>query len=165
MSAPPLHQTQVQFPIIGNLADDFEVLIAGVNSEVRSLSDNHLRGLKTLLEEKLKSKGTPITIPSSADELISFISQYCNCLNIELVQLVVQYLGQEHLQAQLKRYEEMLKIFRTEITVNAELNSFSLQRILKTKDFLVHQLGIDRDSIEFIGFPEGVGSVTPKVIL
>ena len=165
MSAPPLHQTQVQFPIIGDLAHDFAVLIAGVNSEVHSLSDNHLRGLKTLLEEKLKSKGTPITIPSSADELINFISQYWDFLNIEFAQLVVRYLGKEDLQAQLKRYEEMLKIFSTKITVNAEPNSFSLQRILEIKDLLAHQFGIDRDSFQFIGFPEGVGSVTPKVIL
>ena len=79
-----------------------------VNKELHSLSPNRLQGLKVLVEEKLKSKGTSITIPSSADKLISTISKYWNCLSFEFAKLVVQYLGKEMLQAQLKRYEESL---------------------------------------------------------
>ena len=164
MNAPPVSQTQVQFPIIDELADDFAILIAGVNIEVHSLSASRLQGLKALFEEKLKSKGTPTKIPSSADELMNFISQYWDFLNFELAQLVVRYLGKEDLQAQLKRYEENLRIkaemllthckkenitprappqcFDMKITVDENPYSFSLQRILKFKDFLVYRIGI-----------------------
>ena len=164
MNAPPLSQTQVQFPIIDELADDFAILIAGVNIEVHSLSASRLQGLKALFEEKLKSKGAPIRIPNSADELMNFISQYWDFLNFELAQLVVRYLGKEDLQAQLKRYEENLRIkaemllthckkenitprapphyFDMKITVDENPYSFSLQRILKFKDFLVYRIGM-----------------------
>ena len=136
-----------------------------VNKELHSLSPNRLQGLKVLVEEKLKSKGTSITIPSSADKLISTISKYWNCLSFEFAKLVVQYLGKETLQAQLKRYEESLRrkaeilltqcrekhitprappgCFSMKITVDEDPYSFSLHRILKIKDFLVHRIGVD----------------------
>ena len=165
MNAPPLSQTQVQFPIIDELADDFAMLIAGVNIKVHSLSASRLQGLKALFEEKLKSKRTPIKTPSSADKLINFISQYWDCLNIEFAQLVVRYLGKKDLQTQMKRYEEKLQkkatilltqcrqknitprappdCFSMKITVDEDPYSFSLHRILEFKDFLVHQIGMD----------------------
>ena len=165
MNAPPLPQTQVQFPIIDGLADDFAILIAGVNIKVHSLSARRLQGLKALFEEKLKSKGTPLTIPSSAHELINFISQYWNFLSFEFVQPVVRYLGKEDLQEQLQRYEESLRrkaeilltqckeknitprappdCFNMKITVDEDPYSFSLHRILEIKDFLVHRIGMD----------------------
>ena len=172
MNAPPLHQIQVQFPIIDDLADEFALLMVDVNKELHSLSPDRLQGLKVLVEEKLKSKETPITIPSSADELISTISKYWNCLSFEFVQLVVQYLGKETLQAQLKGYEESLRrkaeILLTQcrekhitprappgcismkITVDVDPYSFSLHRILEIKDFLVHRIGMD--IVLFTGF-------------
>ena len=163
MNAPPsLSQTQVQFPIIDELADDFAILIGGVKREVHSLSASRLQGLKALFEEMLKSKDAPI--PSSADELINFISQYWDYLNIECAQLVVRYLGKEDLQAQLQRYEEDLQrkaeIPLTQcreknitprappggvhmvIAVNADPYSYLLHRILELKDLLVHQIGM-----------------------
>ena len=165
VSASPLHQTQVQFPIINELADDFAILIAGVNMEVHSLSASRLQGLKALFEEKLKSRGTPIAIPSSADKLINFISQYWDFLSFEFAQLVVRYLGKKDLQEQLKRYEESLQrkakmllthcrkknitprappgCFSTKITVDVDPYSFSLHRILAIKDFLVCRIGMD----------------------
>ena len=165
MNAPPLSQTQVQFPIIDELADDFAILIAGVNRKVHSLSASRLQGLKALFEEKLKSKGVPITIPSSVDELISTISQYWDFLNIEFAQLVVRYLGKKDLQTQMKRYEEKLQkkakilltqcreknvtprappgCFNMKITVDEDPYSFSLHRILEFKNFLVHRIGMD----------------------
>ena len=165
MNAPPLSQTRVQFPIIDELADDFAVLIAGVNIEVHSLSASCLQGLKALFEEKLKSKGTPIAIPSSADKLMNFISQYWDYLSFEFAQLVVRYLGKEDLQEQLQRYEEKLRrkgeILLTQcreknitprappgcvsmkITVDEDPYSFSLHRILEIKDFLVHRIKMD----------------------
>ena len=165
MNAPPLPQTQVQFPIIDELADDFAILIAGVNIQVHSLSASRLQGLKALFEEKLKSKGAPIAIPSSADKLINFISQYWDFLSFEFAQLVVRYLGNEDLQEQLQRYEESLRrkatilltqcreknitprappgCFSVKITVDEDPYSFSLHRILEIKDFLVHRMGMD----------------------
>ena len=175
MNAPPLSQTQVQFPIIDDLADDFALLIAEVNREVHSLSASRLRGLKALFEEKLKSKGTPIAIPGSADELINFISQYWDCLSFEFAQPVVRYLGKEDLLAQLQRYEESLRrkaeillthcrqkditprappgCFSMKITVDEDPYSFSLHRILEIKDFLVHR--IKMDMALFIGWHHG----------
>ena len=165
MNAPPLSQTQVQFPIIDDLADDFAILIAGVNRKVHFLSASRLQGLKALFEEKLKSKGAPITIPSSADKLMNFISQYWDYLSFEFAQLVVRYLGKEDLQEQLQRYEEKLRrkgeilltqcreknitprappgCFSVKITVDEDPYSFSLHRILEFKDFLVHRIGMD----------------------
>ena len=165
MNAPPLSQTQVQFPIIDELADDFAILIAGVNRKVHSLSANRLQGLRALFEEKLKSKGAPIAIPSSADKLLNFISQYWDFLSFEFAQLVVRYLGKEDLQTQLQRYEESLRrkaeilltqcreknitprappgCFRVKVTVDEDPYSFSLHRILAFKDFLVHRIGMD----------------------
>ena len=165
MNAPPLSQIQVQFPIIDELADDFAILIINVKREVHSLSARRLQGLTTILKEKLKSKGTPIAIPSSADEWINFISQYWDCLSFEFTQLVVRYLGNKDLQAQLQRYEESLRrkaeILLTQcreknitprappgcvsvkITVDEDPYSFSLHRILEFQDFLVHRIGMD----------------------
>ena len=168
MNAPPLSQTQVQFPIIDELADDFAMLIADLDRELHSLSLFRLQGLKSVIREKLKSKGpecTPLTIPSSADKLINFISQYWDCLNIEFARLVVRYLGKEDLQAQLQRYEEMLRrkaetlltlcrrknitprtppgCVSLKITMDIDPYSFSLHRILTTKDFLVYRIGMD----------------------
>ena len=166
MNAPPLHQIQVQFPIIDELADDFALLMVDVDKELHSLSASRLQGLKVLVEEKLKSKDTTIQIPSSsADELISTISQYWNCLSFEFAQLVVRYLRKEDLQAQLKRYEENLQrkgeilltqcrennitprvppaCFSMKITVDEDPYSFSLHRILEFKDFLVHRIGMN----------------------
>ena len=184
MNAPPLSQTQVQFPIIDELADEFAVLIDSVNKEVRSLSASRLQGLRALFEEKLKSKGAPIAIPSSADKLINFISQYWDFLNIEYAQLVVQYLGKKDLQAEMKRYEESLRrkaeilltqcreknitprappdCFSMKVTVDEDPYSFSLHRILELKDFLVHRIGMDGHlSAGFVA----ENSVTQKVIL
>ena len=165
MNAPPLHQIQVQFPIIDELADDFALLMVDVNKELHSLSESRLQGLKVLVEEKLKSKDTPIAIPSSADELISTISKYWNFLSFEFARLVIRYLGNEDLQAQLKRYEENLRIkaemilthcenenitprappscVSTRITLNIDPYSFSLHRILEIQDFLVHRIGMN----------------------
>ena len=167
MNAPPLSQTQVQFPIIDELGDDFAILIADVNIEVHSLSSRRLQGLKALFEAKLKSKGVPIAIPSSADELWDFISQDCllNHLNIEFARLVVRYLGKRDLKTQLQRYEENLRkktnrllthcrennitprappgCCNMKITVDENPYRFSLHRILEFKDFFVHQMGMD----------------------
>ena len=136
-----------------------------VKRELRSLSDSRLQDVKELVEEKLKSKDKTITIPSSAAKLISTISKYWNCLSFELAQLVIRYLGKEDLQAQLKRYEENLRregeklltqcrgsniaprvppdCFSMKITVDEDPYSFSLHRILKFKDFLVHRVGMN----------------------
>ena len=165
MNAPPLSQTQVQFPIIDDLADDFAILIVNVDREVHSLSASRLQGLRVLVEEKLKSKGAPIKIPGSADELISTISQYWDYLSFEFAQLVVRYLGKKDLQTQMKRYEENLQkkavillthcrennvtpsvppgCFSMKITMDEDPYSFSLHRILEFKDFLVHRMGMN----------------------
>ena len=164
-NAPPLSQTQVQLPIIDELADEFALLIAGVNRNVRSLSARRLQELKALFEEKLKSKGTAIAIPSSADKLMNFISQYWDFLSFEFLQLVVRYLDKEDLQEQLQRYEESLRrkaeilltqcreknitprappdCFSVKITVDEDPYSFLLHRILEIKDFLVHRIKMD----------------------
>ena len=162
---PPLSQTQVQFPIIDDLADDFALLIVVLKRELRSLSDSQLQDVKELVEEKLKSKRISITIPSSAVKLISTISQYWNFLSFEIVQLVVRHLGKKELHEQLQTYEENLQkkaevlltqckkenitprappgCFSMTITVDEDPYSFSLQRILEIKDFLVHRIGMD----------------------
>ena len=136
-----------------------------VKRELRSLSASRLQDVKELVEEKLKSKGKSIQIPSSAAKLISTISKYWNCLSFELAQLVVRYLGKEDLQAQLKKYEENLRrngeilltqcrgsniaprvppdCFSMKITVDEDPYSFSLHRILEFKDFLVHRIGMN----------------------
>ena len=132
---------------------------------MHSLSASRLQGLRAVFEEKLKSKGVPITIPSSADELINFISQYWDFLSFEFVQLVVRYLDKKDLQAQLQRYEDCLRrkaeilltqcreknitprappgCFSVKVTVDEDPYSFSLHRILEFKDFLVHRIGMD----------------------
>ena len=141
------------------------MLIVDVEEEMRSLSPKRLQGLKALIKEKLKSKGTASTVPSSADELISTISDYWDCLSFEFARLVVRYLGKEELQTQLKRYEETLQkkaemlltqcktknitprvppgCVSMKITVDIDPYSFSLHRLLKTRDFLVHRIGMD----------------------
>ena len=165
MIAPPPPQIQVQFPMIDELADEFALLIVNVKRELRSLSGSQLQDVKELVEEKLKSKGAPITIPSSADELISTISKYWNFLSFEFAWLVVRHLGKKDLHTQLKSYEEKLQkkdkillthcreknitprappgCFRMKITVDEDPYSFSLHRILEFKDFLVHRMGMD----------------------
>ena len=165
MNAPPVAQLQVQYPVIDELADEFAMLIADMTRELHSLSPDRLQGLKALIEEKLKSKGTRITIPSSANELIGTISKYWDCLSFEFARLVVRYLGKEGLQDWLRRYEEDLQrkaeILLThcrqntiaprappdcssmKITVNEDPHSFSLHRILAIKDFLVYKLGMN----------------------
>ena len=165
MVAPPPPQIQVQFPMLDELADEFALLIVNVKRELRSLSGSQLRDVKELVEEKLKSKGAPIALPSSADELISTISKYWNFLSFEFAWLVVRHLGKKDLHTQLRRYEEILQkkatilltrcrkknitprappgCFSVKITVDEDPYSFSLHRILEFKDFLVHRMGMD----------------------
>ena len=68
-------QLQVWYSIIDEL-DEFALLIAAVDRELCLQPQDRLQELKTSIEKKLKSKGTPITMPSSAEELIITISQY-----------------------------------------------------------------------------------------
>ena len=162
MNAPPLGQLQVQYPIIDDLADEFALLIAGVARELRSLSRGRLQGLKDSIEEKLKSKGAPITLPSSAEDMVGTISKYWDFLNFEFAQFVVRYLGIEELQARMRQYEknlhkeaEILLVHCREncitprappgchsmrITVDVDPHSYSLYRILEMKDFLVSRI-------------------------
>ena len=141
------------------------MLIADLNRELHSLSPDRLQGLKALIEEKLKSKGTRVTIPSSANELIGAISKYWDCLNFEFARLVVQYLSKEDLQTRLQSYKDDLRkkaelllthcrqnridpiappgCISMKIKMGVDPYSFSLHRILEMKDFLVHQTGMN----------------------
>lgn len=158
----------MQYPIIDDLSTEFALLAAKIHSAVHELNRNRLRELKTCFEMKLKSKdpaGQSFILPSTADELMKAIQLYWDFLNFEFAQLVVKYLEDESLQKQMRNYEEnvRLKVLATleecrkrhiqlkcppncvpmSITENMDAHSYSLQRILDMKDFLVHQIGLD----------------------
>ena len=168
-------QLQVRYPIIDELADEFALLIAAVDRELCLLPQDRLQELKTSIEKKLKSKGTPITMPSSAEELIITISQFWDFLNFEFAQFVVRYIGIEELQARMQRYEEDLRrgaevllmhcrennitprappgCNSMTITMGVDPLSFSLYRILEIKDFLVIRIGMN--TALFAGWSDG----------
>ena len=88
----PLAQGELYYPFIDELSSEFSLVVADITQEVCSLSSTRLTGLKMCAEEKLKSKSIPITIPSSAEDLISTRSEYWDFLSFELAELVVNYL-------------------------------------------------------------------------
>ena len=162
MNSPPLGQLQVQYPIIDDLADEFALLIDGVAKELHSLSHARLNGLKASIEEKLRLKSMPITMPTSAEELMSSLSKFWDFHNFELAQFVVRYLGTEELQTRMQIYKGKLQK-RAEIllthcrvrnitprappgcdsmkmTVGGDPHSYSLHRILEMRDFLVSRI-------------------------
>ena len=158
---------QRQFPIIDDLSTEFALLAAKIDVQVLELSINRLTGLKTCIEMKLKSKDRAgrQCLPSTAKELISAIHQYWDFLNFEFAQLVVQYLGDDSLQREIKIYEEnvRLKVKATldtcrnrgvqpeyppnfvpmSVTIGVDPHSYSLHNILQMKDFLIHKIGLN----------------------
>ena len=143
------------------------MLASRIEAKVLKLKLKRLKGLKTHVETKLKSKypAGQGFLPSKADDLISAIRQYWDFLNFEFAQLVVTYLENEMLQKQMRDYEEKVrsKVQATlstckqrhiqpkspyncvpmSVTVNVDAHSYSLHRILQMKDFLKHKIGVD----------------------
>ena len=158
---------QRQFPIIDELSTEFALLAVKIDEQVHGLDSKRLRGLKTFIEMKLKGKDGAgrRCLPNTADELISAIHQYWDFLNFEFAQLVVQYLGNDSLQQEIRAYENnvRLKVKATldtcrerdihpecppnfvplSVTLNVDPHSYSLHRILQMKDFLIHKMGLD----------------------
>ena len=160
---------QVQLPIIKELENDFAVLIASLAENVYTLSQSRRAGLKACIEEKLKALHgqLPVTIPSTAEDLMSTASDYWNFLNIEVVQVAMHYLGKQNpeLLMEMQAYEKNLQDKASQllkycekknlvpmkpprcssmlITMNVDPHSYSLQRILEVKDFLVYQIRVD----------------------
>lgn len=156
---------QIQYPIIDELTDEFGLLVADVDSAVRSLSHVRLQGLKTCFEEKLKSKNTPPgVLTSSAEDLIHTMSKFRDSLNFEFVRLVVRYLKDEGLQKRMEAYEAEVQRgtekLLTEcnvdkitphappgcktmtISLRVDSRSYSLYRVLEIQDFLVRRIGV-----------------------
>ena len=167
----------IQFPIIDKLSDEFSLLAAAIDIAVHRLNQDRLSGLKSCIAAKLKAKYLPSQGPlhNTADELMSTLQNCWDYLSFEFAQLVVQYLGDEGLQRQMRIYEKNvpLKVQKTIeeckqravrpepppnyvplcVTVNVDPHSYSLHHILKMKNFLVHEIGIDEAL--FKGWSEG----------
>ena len=117
------------------------------------------------VEEKLKPRSTlhaAITIPSSAEDLLSTIRKYWGYLNFEIVELVVDYLHIKELKIQFEKYKnnvleetrKLLKHCKKEritpivppgcktmcMIVDVDPYSYSLHHILEAKSFLVTYL-------------------------
>ena len=159
----PLAQGELYYPIIDELSSEFSLVVADIAKEVSSLSRKRLIGLTAGVKEKLKSKSIPITIPSSAEDLISTMSEYWDFLNFELAEFVVDCLHIEELLTRFQKYKKnvrketsrLLRYCRKEHITPREPprckrmkiaigvvdpHSYSLHLILEAKSFLVHQM-------------------------
>ena len=158
----PLAQGELYYPIIDELSSEFSLIVADITQEVCSLSSTRLTGLKMCAEEKLKSKSTPVTFPSSAEDLMSTLSKYWGFLSFELAELVVNYLHIEELLIRFQKYKknvrkESSRLLRyckkkcitpkepprcrsMRVTIDVDPHSYSLHFILEAKNFLVHQM-------------------------
>lgn len=146
-----------------------------MSSAIRKLSPDRLKELKACVEEKLKSKNAKVPLPSNTEDLISAISGYWDFLNFEFAQLVVRYLAEEHLQKQMRVYEEEVQkkseLLLVEcskkgllpqkppncksmmITMHVDSCSYSLHRVLEMKEFLIRRVGVS--FALFAGWNEG----------
>ena len=160
-------QVPIQFPIIDKLSDEFALLAAAIDIAVHELSQSRLSGLKTCITTKLKAKylTSQGLLHSTADELMNTLQKCWDYLNFEFAQLVVDYLRDDELQKQMRIYKEnvTLKVLQTleecrqravqpepppncvsmSVTVDVDPHSYSLHHILRMKNFLVHEIGID----------------------
>ena len=165
------------FPIIDELSTEFSILVGAIDKAVRRLNQDHRFGLKSCIEEKLKSKYLPSQrpLPNTADGLMRTLKNCWDYLSFEFAQLVVQYLGDKELQKQMRIYEKNvpLKVQKTlkeckqravqpepppnhvslRVTVNVDPHSYSLHHILRMKNFLVHVIKIEEAL--FKGWSEG----------
>ena len=170
-------QVPIQFPIIDELSDEFALLAAAIDISVRELNQPRLSGLKTCIAAKLKAKYLPNQglLHCTADELMSTLHKYWDYLNFEFAQLVVDYLRDDELQKQMRIYKENVtqNVLQTikecrrrgvqpepppncvsmSVTVHVDPHSYSLHHILRMKNFLVHEIGID--NAFFQGWSEG----------
>lgn len=172
------NQSQIQFPIIDELADRFSLLALGVRRVIRALDIDQLREFKEFFEEKLKpKKGKPVTLPGPecVDELIKVISNQWNYLSFEITQAAVRYLENEDLMGKMKSYEQMVKqkvrktlrecrkqkikpetpprCGRMSITLDVDSMCYSLHEILEVKAFLMDKLHFRKAT--FLGFQPG----------
>ena len=164
----PLDPGEVYYPIINVLSSEFSKLVGDIATVVCDLPRSRLFGLKMCVEEKLNSKksrntvSATITIPSSAEDLLSTIRQYWDYLNFEIVELVVDYLGIKELINQFEKYKKnvreetrkLLKYCKKEritpieppecttmrMTMDVDPHSYSLHHILVAKEFLVRYM-------------------------
>ena len=167
----------IQFPILDELSDEFSLLVSKIGRAVRGLDAESLLDLIVCIEEKLKAKGIPISLPSDAKELISILGNYWGFLNFELTKLVVQCLENEKLKNRMAAYEELVRSkvkttlkecknnkvlpspppnFETmSLRAEADPLSYSLHHILEMKEFLKHRVQLKE--VIFAGWT--VGSV------
>ena len=160
-------QVLIQFPIIDKLSNEFSLLVAAIDMAVHELNQHRLSGLKSCIAAKLRAKylTSQGLLHCTADELMSTLHKYWDYLNFEFAQLVVNHLRVDELQKQMKIYEENvpLKVRKTieeckqravqpkrppnfesmSVTVNVDPLCYSLHHILRMKNFLVHEIGID----------------------
>ena len=160
----PLAPGEVYEPIIDELIHEFSQLVAKISKEVCDLPPRDRVALKMCVEETLKSKNNPVTVPTSAEDLLSTIRQYWSFLNLGLIALVVDCLDMEELRIRFKEYKKSVrrktyKLLRyckkqriepvkppmcrsMRMTVDVDPHSYSLQRILDAKDFLERDMKI-----------------------
>lgn len=144
----------IQFPIIDEVSDRFSLLVSKIGKAIRGLDPDHLQDLKTCIEEKMKAKGIPLSLPSDANEVFGTLCNYWGFLNFEL--------ENEKLQNEMAAYEKLVQSkvettlkecknsnvmpehpphFET-VSIRADVDplSYSLYHILEMKDFLLHRV-------------------------
>lgn len=94
----------IQFPIIDEVSDRFSLLVSKIGKAIRVLDPDHLQDLKRCIEEKMKAKGIPLSLPSDANEVFGMLCNYWGFLNFELAKLVIMFLENEKLQNEMAAY-------------------------------------------------------------
>lgn len=169
---------KIQYPILDDVSDAFSLLVPKIGKAIDRLERDDLVNLKRSFVQKLKDKKQLVPsdpLPDATDDLLEVFSKYWEYLSFEFAEFVVRAIDNEELRRQMEEYKtfvhQSVQVTLEEcrnksinyatppnretmlMKVEIDESSFSLQRILDAKGFLVHKLGLN--SALFGGWSRG----------
>ena len=165
------------YPLEEKLKDKFGKLVGALAEAVRNISPNKFSALKRILCQHLRPLRTsqPPELPDDSEELLKYLDDKWDFLNIRIVQVIVESLPKRRLKNKLESYERYLSsklkefLFKCQkegikpkqrpfgcyvmVEVQASPEEIMLGDILKLRDFLEHSLRIR--PVYFDGLADG----------
>ena len=98
------------YPLEEKLKNEFGKLVGALAETVKKTSTSKLSALKRILCQHLRPSRTspPPELPDDSEELLKYLDDKWDFLNIRLVQVIVEFLPKRGLKDKLESYEQCL---------------------------------------------------------